>query len=323
LAADLTQSADLNASVDAGREHVTRLQNLPAAAFLSVEVEIDGEARVLLLDKTNLRLAPAQRRPLFAGSTASTIKIGAKIPESGTYYLLIDNRQGTTPRGFSLKVTATAPTASSIVGDDNHVGNSDTLQRFQVQMEKLEQNLRRYFVFDDLEFRLARCGTPNAYADDESVVICMEIGPLLSRLGDSARAQDIFIFTLMHEVAHVWMRQWGYPFHGNEEVADEFATALLTLFNHGERARAAAEMFDQFPSQQEYEFKKEKFDRHPLSVQRARNIRRWLEDPKLLSRWQKIFLPHMQTDVLEALRQNPRAWLDREQLRKELELRSD
>ncbi len=323
LAANTTQSANLNASVAAGEEHVTRLRNLPTSAFLSVAVEIDGEAQVLLLDKANLGLAPTQRRPLFAGSTESSIQIGAKIPESGTYYLVIDNRRGTTPREFSLEVTATAPAASPAVSNDSPGGNSDKQQQFQAQMDKLEQKLRRYFVFDDLQFRLARCGTPNAYADHESVVICLEIGPLLSRLGDRDRAQDVFIFTLMHEIAHVWMRQWGYPFHDNEEVADEFATALLTLFNHGERARAAAKMFSELPSQQEYEFKKRKFDRHPLSVQRARNIHRWLEDPELLRRWQKIFLPHMQTEILEALRQNPRAWLDRQQLRQELALRSD
>jgi len=42
-------------------------------------------------------------------------------------------------------------------------------------------------------------------------------------------------------------------------------------------------------------------DRHPLSVQRARNILGWLDDPDLLKRWQKIFVPHRQTDLLQAM----------------------
>jgi hypothetical protein len=62
-------------------------------------------------------------------------------------------------------------------------------------------------------------------------------------------------------------------------------------------------------------------DRHPLSVQRARNILRWLQDPQLVHRWQKIFVPHMQTAMLKQLERQPTAWTDSALIAQELATR--
>ena len=75
---------------------------------------------------------------------------------------------------------------------------------------------------------------------------------------------------------------------GFKEVADEFATALLVLFKQGERARSQAEYFAGIAPEQEFARKRSRDDRHPLSVQRARNIIGWLDDGELLKRWQTI-----------------------------------
>ena len=62
-------------------------------------------------------------------------------------------------------------------------------------------------------------------------------------------------------------------------------------------------------------------DRHPLSAQRARNILRWANDPQLVRKWQPIFVPHMQTAVLERLLAQSPSWLDRSAVEKELAAR--
>ena len=256
--------------------------------------------------------------------TTGKLRVGVRIPESGVYYLVMDNSEGDTERKFSLEVTGRSgppPTAAGAeTGEAPDDGNKTLLDE---QMAKFEQNLRRYFVFDELRFRFARCGTANAYSSDDTVIICVEMAPLLKELGDKSKAIDVFVFALMHELGHVLLQQWGYPFHGNEELADEFATALLVLFNQGERARASAELFSKQPAQEEIEIKRERFDRHPLSVQRARNILNWLEDPELLRRWQKVFVPHMRTNVLHAMTLSDKPWIDLPLVERELAARGN
>ncbi len=60
------QSASVNASVAAGETYITRLRNLPRGAFVSVVVEIDGAAKIMLLDEQNVQRSPAERKPLFS-----------------------------------------------------------------------------------------------------------------------------------------------------------------------------------------------------------------------------------------------------------------
>jgi hypothetical protein len=62
-------------------------------------------------------------------------------------------------------------------------------------------------------------------------------------------------------------------------------------------------------------------DRHTLSPQRARNIVHWLNNGhELVPRWQKLFLPNMQTQLLQGLLRNPEGF-DKEAVRAELSRR--
>lgn len=317
-AAAKEQTAHLNTQVAAGEVQVTRLRDLPDGAYVRVVVEIDGKASVMLLDEQNVTLPRSARKPLVSGETSDRMSLAARIPAAGNYYVLVDNESGTTERQYSLAITA---------GVDSTPGSEDMQQkltRINAEFEQFEQNLRRYFMFDELTFRLARCGTANAYSNADTIVICAEIGPKLREvMGDDAKALDALHFAMIHEVGHVLLQQWGYPFHDNEEVADEFATALLLLFEQGERARSQAEYFSRIPAEKEFALKRSRDDRHPLSQQRARNILGWLGDPMLLQRWQKIFIPHMQTEVLDAMTRSNKAWIERELVARELALRAD
>lgn len=315
------QTLSLNATVEAGEEHISRLNNLPEGAFLSVGIEIDGQAEILLLDENNLRLPPAIRTSLFTGQTIGKLQFGVRIPVRGAYYLVVSNRQGGAQRRFSLKVTGrTGPRASA---NTTERGEAVGKSRMDRQMATFAQNLRRYFVFEDLQFRFARCGTANAFSSNDTVIICVEMASVLKELDDKGAAGDILVFAMMHELGHVLLQQWGYPFHDNEEVADEFATVLLVLFNQPARARTTAEFFSKKSSRKELAIKRKQFDRHPLSVQRARNILKWLDDPELLRRWQKVLVPHMQTPVLQAMTLSKKPWIDLPLVERELAMRSE
>jgi hypothetical protein len=82
----------------------------------------------------------------------------------------------------------------------------------------------------------------------------------------------------------------------------------MVMFGQKARARSQAEYFAALPMSKEFRQKLRKDDRHPLSVQRARNILRWIGDPELVRRWQPVLVPHMQTAFLKRLQRKPTAW---------------
>ena len=312
------QSASINSVVAAGENYTTRLRNLPKDAEVSVHIETSGNVAVLLINHRDYTAFPEIRGPLFSGQITDALDFSIRVPASGNYYLVLDNRKGDKDRQFTLKVTASAKAAGTATSAEV----SEKLKQANRELGKFEENLRDYFIFDALNITLERCGSANAYNRKDTVIICLELGPRMLELGDEQKAKDMLMFTLMHEVGHVLLRQWGYPFYDNEELVDEFTTALLVMFQQGYRARSPAEYFSSLSPEQELEAKRARYDRHPLSIQRARNILHWLDDPELVRRWQKIFVPHMQTTVLEALEKHPKPWTDPKLVAEELASRT-
>jgi hypothetical protein len=126
------------------------------------------------------------------------------------------------------------------------------------------------FVFDSVAIRIAKCGKANAFSSHASIVLCAEYAKkLFDTLGDKTKASNALLFTLFHEMGHVLLRQWKYPFLDNEEVADEFATAVMIMMGQKERARSKAGFFAANPSKAEALAKLFCDDRHPVSTQRS------------------------------------------------------
>ena len=94
------------------------------------------------------------------------------------------------------------------------------------------------------------------------------------------------------------------------QTADEFAVVLMIMLKQENKLRELGTYFVENPKVAAA-FKNEVIDHwHPLSVERARKILRWLDDPGLVGSWQAKLVPHMQTDVLLRLQQQPAAWSD-------------
>jgi hypothetical protein len=171
-----------------------------------------------------------------------------------------------------------------------------------------------------MEIRARECGSPDAYTEDGRVTLCREYAArVYGTLGDREKASDTLLFTLFHELGHVLLEQWDYPFAENEDIADEFATAMMLMLGQGERLASTIEYFVRSLSLDEAFAKTLKDDRHSLSVQRARNIVRWVKEPEVFLRgWQPVFVPHMQSDALETVRRNEPAWADLPLVEREL-----
>lgn len=316
--------ATLNVEVPPGKWKALRLQNLPKGTVVAVEVQASGTVTVALVDAENYRRFPAVIRPLFRGQVERRLSFSVTTPAPGDYFVVLDNRSGAEPRAIELTVRANRGTPGAATEEMPRAVPEDqkSLAAAEEKLREFERDLNQIFVFDPFPIQVKQCGAPKAFSGQFGIVLCREYAhKLYGTLGDKAKAADALLFTLFHEVAHVLLQQWKYPFAENEDVADEFATAVMIMLGQKERVRAKAEYFAKNPSLAEAIAKAFRDDRHSISAQRARNIVRWADDPQLVREWQTLFVPHMQTAMLKRLRQQPPAWIDTPLVEKELAAR--
>lgn len=292
-------------------------QGTALVAAFTVEGGLDNKVNVWLLDLANFQQYQARQRFSFFKGTSGTIqgvaKYAVKIPETNLYHLVVDNQRSQVfPRTVNIYTYAVlpAPTEGSM--------------KAQRGMEALYQKLKRLFVFQDFRISLRHCGMENAFSDSRtgSITLCHELVEKLT--GQGLNQATMFVF--FHELGHTLLNLWGYPGADNEDTADEFATVFMLLAQQQKAALEAAQWWaSDAPTKQRQEAlsKLLQDDRHTLSPQRARNIIRWLNqrDP-LLRRWQKVFVPNMQTTVLTSLDRGTEPWIDHALVRSELTKRT-
>ncbi len=194
------QSASISSTVEAGKVLTTRLGNLPKGAHVSIRVDASGDISVLLIDQHDFKAFPKLKNPLFTGHTSDRLSFAIRVPKSGSYFLIVDNRDGAQAREFTLAVTASADVSEA----------SGKVAKAYKEFDKFEENLRQYFIFDDVKFRLARCSTGIAFSGENAVVLCTELGSRLQQtMGDKQKSRDVLFFIMLHEIGHVLLKQWG------------------------------------------------------------------------------------------------------------------
>ena len=182
--------------------------------------------------------------------------------------------------------------------------------------------MKKLLIFTPFPIDTKSCGTANITTSSEGITLCLEfIQKLTTNMASNEKTKEVLLFALLHEVGHILLQQWDYPFYDNEEIADEFAAILLIMMNKQESLSSTAEYFLSNPTAGELMAKKLKSDRHPLSVQRARNILQCIKDKDRFRRWIKFFVPHVQTAVLEKLMTSSQNNVDKESIKRELNRR--
>lgn len=296
----------LNVDVPAGQWKGVRLRYLPKGTLVAVEVESSGDVIVAFVDSTHYQRFPDIPRPLFLGQVDKRLSFSISIPATDHYFLVFDNRSGRRTRAVKATIGATRAGATSIEAADK------ILHQFERQLHQL-------FVFDSFPVRVERCGKPKAFADTAGIVLCAEyIRYLYDAVGERQKVVDTLSFTIFYQVGHILLAQWKHSSSDKQKIVGEFAAVLLVMLNKKERIRAMAEYFVANPSASRMLAKLFPKDYHPLSVGRARDIVRWLKDPHLVRKWQKTFIPHMQTALLKKLQQKPTEWTDLDLVNKEL-----
>jgi hypothetical protein len=299
----------LSVDVPPGQWKTARLKSLPKDAVVAVKVECDGEILVGVVDTKGYLTYPQSPRPLFLGRVLKKLSFSVSIPESGHYYVVLDNRSGTKSRAVTLTMSAARSSVDQLEAADK------TLRVF-------ERQLHQIFIFDPFQMGVEKCNEPKAFLDKSGIFLCAEyVYNLYDGLGDKETAQNALSFSIFHEVARVLLTDWNHSSASSKETADEFATVLMLMLKQNDRAYSIAEYFVKNPSESEELAKLLDDDRHPPSPQRCQNILRWLDDPQLVRRWQRFLVPHMQTVLLKRLLLKPTPWTDIELVEKELQAR--
>lgn len=306
---------ELTVQVPPATWKTARLKRLVEGATLSVTVRGRGAVDISILDLNDYQSYPEATRPLFKGRSYDNLSFSVTIPESGNYYLVLDNKEQKNSVDLQLQIHAETSA--------NSAREIDTTSQLENNLGKISTELNKLFVFDPFPINLQGCGKEGAFSGKGGVILCTEfVEKIQKSLQDKQKATDVLLFTIFHEIGHVLLYQWDYPFYDNEELADEFATALLLMLRQQDRLTAVTEFFISNPSAQELMAKAFQSDRHPLSIQRARNIIDWMKDRSRIGRWQMFLIPHMQTETLNTLRQDARSERFQQAIDRELVLRN-
>jgi len=188
----------------------------------------------------------------------------------------------------------------------------------QKGLQTMYSQLKQVFIFPDFRTSVRHCGVVNAFSNP-NITLCAELLEELQAKG----MMNAFVFVYFHELGHSLMREWGLPLWDNEDAADEFATAFLLMGNQKKIALDSAQWWQsEGATTQDAVAKIWMDDRHSLSPQRARNIIRWVNDANdIKQRWEHVFVPHMQTAVLQSSLNDP-AVPDKDFVRSELNRRN-
>ncbi|MGH8307646.1 MAG: DUF4344 domain-containing metallopeptidase [Gammaproteobacteria bacterium] len=272
----------------------------PGDAFgvgLIINNAVYRDISAYVMDQTNLNLFEQGVQGNFSGVTKQLqrgnkpIVFIAKADAYGAYMLVLDNRYA---HVIAKKVSWEIETKTRL--PDN------TVQSLKSILGRGYAALKKEFVFTDFNIHVQPCGIPNAFSSPD-ITICYELMDQLIEQHET----DALSFVIFHEMGHSLMNVWGLPDYNNEDMADQFAAALLLRSKGGvESLDKAIEWFSSQNFLRQAQYMLAHGDPHSLSVQRVRNIQGYIANPSPMEkRWDHIFYPHMTITALRDVIAHP------------------
>ncbi len=305
-----------SAEVPPGQRKSFRLSGLPRQAMVSIQVQSDGPLSVALLTQQDFENPAGPRRPLFRGEAAASLTFSATIPEAGDYYLRFENKKDAPPRTVTVTVTGEAGRT-----DPRRVA-LERLKASERTLKAFEARLNLALLFKPVPVKIRACPSATSFVRGDTLILCAAyVQRLHTAYSEGQQAADALLFAMYHEMAHVLLTQWAHPQAAREETADELATALMVMFELGAKARSHGETWEAKGSATDEFVQAFPQDPHVLTRPRAAAVRQWADDAGLVSRWQPVLVPHMQTALLERLTQEPQPWTQPELIAQELAVR--
>jgi len=311
----------VSVTIPSGTWKAVRLRNLPRETVVAVALRCDGSLTVGLVNAPDHARFPDVANPLFLGQAESKLGFSATIPQPGDYFVVLDNRNGTGPRRITMTTTARlgGEAAKNLIASQ--------LKKVEAQLKVLELKLNQAFVFTPIPIRVASCKqtTPfERHHSPDELTLCLQYARhLMETFRDRTQASDALIYSMFHEMAHLFQQQWNLVPGNPEASLDELTTVLMLTFRLDANVRAYAQMLINQPSLASSLEEVFHDPLHPLTAERAERVLAWATDPDLVRAWQPQLIPHMQTKMLQQLKDHPQPWSAPGLIDEELRKRTD
>ena len=282
--------------------------------YAGVPVNVSPEYRAIHF-AADLSLAPNEARAidLPLNAAGDRYAVAAKSGAKHVSFVLIDGRDRDTGKlqPAALRSVAalqsfidiqTPPSSSGLIGV--FVNRNSSAIKAKVRVDRIGERpdvLRAkvaalvavpFAALDDIyelpQFTVTvkPCGEINAFSSP-NITLCTELFADLTDKGLSDALHPI----LLHEAAHTLLKLWDLPGFDNEDMADEFAASMLArVAPH--TLKAYMRWFEQRDSVMEAVMQLQSDERHTISIQRARNMQRIIDNPDVVARrWNKLLRP--------------------------------
>ena len=279
-----------------------------------VPVNVSSEYRAIHF-AAELNLAPnqAQAIDLPLNAAGDHYFVSAKSSKNHVSFVLIDGRDrdaGNLKPTVLRSVAAltsfveiqTPPSSSGLIGV--FVNRNSSAIKAKVRVDRIGERtdvLRAkvaalvgvpFAALDDsyelpqFTVNVKPCGEINAFSSP-NITLCTELFADLTDKGLSDALHPI----LLHEAAHTLLKLWELPGFDNEDMADEFAASILArVAPH--TIKAYTRWLEQRDSVMEAVLQLQSDERHTISIQRARNMQRIVDNPDIVARrWSKLLRP--------------------------------
>lgn len=289
----------LESKVAAKKLQGVRLGNLQSNIVISIDVNSDTAIDVFVVNKQDFMELPDSESRLFESKAALSHQVMFKVKQAGDYYLVFDNRNGTKGKKINATIIIGVKPQRKMQMDELLTG----VDSAKKQVKILFSALKEVFIFEDIEFDVVPCNDINMKSKATKIILCHEFASFILDWAETRKqAEYLLLFGLIHEIGHSLLAQWQYPFWNNEEVTDELAVVLLRMINQKHVIQTTEDLFNAVNLEKEIQLKSQKDDRHPVSVQRARNLKRWKNDPQLLVKWESVLKPRMREKYRQTFR---------------------
>jgi Putative metallopeptidase len=282
-----------------------QVKSVPVAALRAgdqVAVRVEAENAVYN-DLTACVVTEAEARNYSPKDTcrgrtrvATPFIIEERVAADGNYVLMLDNSYAGV---ITKKVSATISHRSLLPPE-----RVDAIKRGLLPVQAM---MLRTFVGSDFNIFVKPCGQSNAFSDNRTanITLCSEFIHEMAQQGRN----DALVGVLLHEYGHSLLNRWGEPGASEEDMADQFATAML--LREGDQGRRMLQgwiaWWSTHDSAAQARHQIQHGDTHSLSVQRARNIQHNMNYPEEFTRrWNKMLYRYMTREAIEQVLARPR-----------------
>jgi len=312
------QPLTVSLTIPTGTWKAVRLRNLPRETMVAVALRCDGPLTVGLVNTADHARFPNVANPLFWSQAESKLGFSATIPQPGDYFVVLDNRAGTGPRHITMTTTA------RLGGEAAKNFIATQLKKVEAQLKVLELKLNQAFVFTPVPIRVASCKGTSPFERQDGLTLCLQYARhLMETFRDKTQASDALIYSMFHEMAHLFQQQWDLAPENPTASLDELTTVLMLTFRLDANVRAYSQTMINQPDLSSLLEDVFHDPFHPLTVERAERVLQWATDPDLVRKWQSRLIPHMQTKMLQQLHDHPQPWSDHKLIEEELRTRTD